>query len=144
MVILVHCDAIIRAICHNLSSAENLENVVVCREFPNVKQDIPLTKTIISVGLEGIDITRGVDSLTISADASPIYYKIGITLCVPKRQTGETCHETGDKVISALKTVVLNYSTTDVKVGQTKYSNTLGALTVPITIRIYNGNVYKG
>ncbi len=139
----MHCDAIIRAICNNLSAAVGIENAVVCREFPNVKQDIPLTKTVISVGLEGVEITCAEDRTAIAANACPIYYKFGVTVCVPKRQTGETCHETVDKVIAALKTVVLNYSTTDVKVGQLKYSNTLGALTVPITIRIFNGNVYK-
>lgn len=143
MVITVHCDAIIRAICHMLTADEGLKNAVVCREFPNVKQDIPLTKTIISVGLEGIEITCAENYTTIHANESPIYYKIGVTVCVPKRQTGETCHETVDKVIAALKAVVMNYSTTDVKVGQLKYSSALGALTVPITVRIFNGNVYR-
>lgn len=139
----MHCDAVIRAICHILSADDGLKNAVVCREFPNVKQDIPLTKTVISVGLEGIEISCALGTNVISAEQSPIYYKFGVTVCVPKRQTGESCHETIDKVMNALSAIVLNYSTTDVKVGQIKYSSTLGALTVPITIRIYNGNAYK-
>lgn len=139
----MHCDAIIRAICHILSAEESLKNAVVCREFPSVKQDIPLTKTVISVGLEGVEVSRASGTMAISAEQSPIYYKFGVTVCVPKRQTGEACHETIDKVLTALSAIVLNYSTTDVRVGQIKYSNTLGALTVPITLRIYNGNAYK-
>ena len=139
----LHCDAIIRAICHILSADEGLQTAIVCREFPNVKQDIPLTKTVISVGLEGIEIKTLEGPDVIGANASPIYYNFGVTVCVPKRQTGENCHETIDKVMNALSAIVLNYSTTEVKVGQLKYSNTLGALTVPITLRIYNGNVYK-
>lgn len=139
----MHSKAIITNICYSLSSDEGLSDVTVTTEFPSQKQDLPLNKTVISVGLEGVTVSGPETDVPITADVSPIYYGIGLTLCVPKFKTGTECHNVVDRVLKALTGTVMEYAVTDLQVGAVKYSDTLGALTVSITLRIYNGNAYK-
>ncbi len=139
----MHSKGIINNLCYSLSVDEGLSDMTVTTEFPSTKQDLPLQKPIISVGLEGITVSGTENDMPITVNASPIYYKIGLTLCVPKFSTGTECHNAVDKVVKALTPTVMEYTVTDVTVGAVKYSSALGALTVPITLRIYNGNAYK-
>ncbi len=134
---------IINYLCNILSLDPTLSDVTVTSEFPASKQDLPLQKAVISVGLEGITVTGADTDVPITAEVSPIYYSIGLTLCVPKAKTGTECHNAVDRVLKALTPMVMEYSVTDVEVGTVKYSGALGALTVPITLRIYKGNAYK-
>ena len=138
----MYCKSIINAICNALASNSALSNITVISEFPAVKQDVPLQKAVISVGLEGVEITGTDTDVAMSVSASPVYYKFGLSLCVPKSKTGTTCHDAVDKVLTALKSFITSYKVTDITVGEMKYSGTLGALTVPITLRIYKGNAY--
>lgn len=136
------CKKLIDYIVSTLSANEALTDMAVITEFPSKKQDIPLKKTVVSVGLEGINVTGVEKGVSVSAEASPINYTIGLTLCVPKSATGSVCHGAVDSILDALATFVAEYSVTDITVGQMKYSSTLGALTVPITVKIFNGNAY--
>ena len=139
----MHSKGIINNLCYSLSADEGLSDVTVTAEFPSVKQDLPLQKPIISVGLEGITVSGAENNIPITAEISPIYYSIGLTLCVPKFSTGAECHNVVDRVMKALTPTVMEYTVTDITVGAVKYSSSLGALTVPISLRIYNGNAYK-
>ena len=139
----MHAKELIEMLCNSLSSNENLEDIKIISEFPSVKQEVPLQKTVVSIGLEGVSITTTKINTQILLDASPVNYKIGMTLCVPKKGTGASCHDAVDRLLDALKPIVCEYSVTDIDVGAMKYSSTLGALTVPITVNIYNGNAYK-
>lgn len=136
------CKKLIDHIVATLSANEALSDTMVITEFPSKRQDIPLENAIVSVGLEGIDVTGVGDALRIAAQASPINYTIGLTLCVPKSATGSVCHSKVDNILSALSAFVAEYSVTDITVGQMKYSSTLSALTVPITLKVFNGNAY--
>ncbi len=138
----MHSKKIIDAICNNLRTDKTLTDITVISEFPAVKQDVPLQKSVVSVGLEGIDIVGTDKDIPIAANASPIYYNFGLTLCVPKSGTGTVCHDAVDRILTSLKSTVADYTVTEISVGQMKYSSTLGALTVSITIRIYNANAY--
>ncbi len=139
----MHAKKLIEMICNSLTIDGSLSDIKVISEFPSVKQEVPLQKTVVSVGLEGISITGTEVSNKVALNASPINYKIGMTLCVPKRGTGASCHDAIDRVLDALKPFICEYSVTDIKVGEMKYSSTLSALTVLITVNIYNGNAYK-
>ncbi|MBQ3551479.1 MAG: hypothetical protein IJA41_10955 [Clostridia bacterium] len=136
------CKKLIDYLVATLSANEALTDMTVITEFPSKRQDLPLENAVVSVGLEGVDITGVGDALQIAADASPVNYTVGLTLCVPKSATGAVCHSAVDGILSALATFVAEYSVTDITVGQMKYSGTLGALTVPITLKIFNGNAY--
>ncbi len=138
----MYCKQIINAIRNDLVSAGALSDISVVSEFPSVKQDVPLQKAVISVGLEGVEISGTDTDVPISTSASPVYYQFGLTLCVPKSKTGTNCHDAVDRVLTALKSTVADYKVTNITVGSVKYSSTLGALTVPITLRIYKGNAY--
>lgn len=138
----MHSKKIIDAICQALISDTSLYDITVISEFPSVKQDVPLQRSVVSVGLEAIEITGTDNELPVSANASPIYYKFGLMLCVPKAGTGTVCHDAVDRILKSLKATVSDYSVTEIKVGQMKYSSALGALTVLITVTVFNGNAY--
>ena len=139
----MHSQKLINNLCTCFLLDDTLSDITVTPEFPSVKQDLPLQKTVISIGLEGITVSGAEKGLQITAEVSPIYYDIGLTLCVPKTKSGTECHNAVDRVLKALTPIVMEYFVTDISVGELKYSSALGALTVPITLRIYNGNAYK-
>lgn len=125
---------------------KDMDNMDILIEYPNKKQDLPLRRPTLAIGLEEYKIvgTKTTEYCqAIARGASYCTVKVKMTLCVPKYGTGTACHTALDIVLKALGRMSNEELLTHIEVGETKYSKSLSCLAVPISVTVCNGNAYN-
>ena len=129
-------------LCDIYNESEFSEGIKYVPEFPNIKQDLPLAHSIVSIGTDKVIVSRGLDGTTIQEDSSPTEVQLKFCICVPKSRSGYDCYKVFDKFLSTTKSLLETYSIIDIRTETIKYSTTINGLILPVQMTVSVGNIY--
>ncbi len=132
------CSKTVEAVFNALSSSALLADAKVIKDFPGIKQDMPLQIPVVSVGLKGATVLSGDETPTLSKDNANGTVEVKISICSPKGKAGSEIINLLDRVLSALSSVLSNVKAQIVDIEEIKYSSTLGCLLIPLSLKITN------
>ncbi|MBE6799547.1 MAG: hypothetical protein E7525_07255 [Ruminococcaceae bacterium] len=140
---MIYSNLIMNAVLATMAGKKTFEDIAIIKEFPRERRDNPLGGVVISLGAESISVKKLSDKNGIEAAASPMTVKVKLTVCVPKSYGGNHCYDVLDRIIEALGELITTYNVASIESGELKYSSTLRALVLPVTVTIDAGNVYE-
>ncbi len=132
------CSKTVEAVFNALSSNALLSDAKVIRDFPSIKQDMPLEVPIVSVGLGGASLQPGGEAAILSNDNALGTVEVKISICSPKSKAGNEAISLLDRVLSALSSVLSSVEAQIVDIEEIKYSSSLGCLLIPLSLKITN------
>lgn len=139
---MIMCSKTVDAVFNALSSSALLADAKVIKDFPSVKQDMPLLVPIVSVGLGGASVLSGDETPILSKDNASGTVNVKINICSPKSKTGSEIISLLDRVLSALSSVFSSLKAQIVDIEEIKYSSSLGCLLIPLSLKITDSNPF--
>lgn len=139
---MISIEALINDVCEILGSSEKTAGITFLPEFPARKQDLPLKHPVVSVGVDRVG-ANPIDSATeLGKNASPCTVRLKLLVCVPKTDSGSSCHKVFDKVISACPLLLGKYRIQRFYTGAIKYSTVIAGLVLPVSIVFSAGEAF--
>lgn len=137
------CSKTVEAVFNALSSNALLSDAKVIRDFPSIKQDMPLEVPIVSVGLGGASLQSSDEAAILSKDNALGTVEVKISICSPKSKAGSEAISLLDRVLSALSSVLSSVKAQIVDIEEIKYSTSLGCLLIPLSLKVTNINPFS-
>ncbi len=139
---MISIDTLIKDVCTTLGNSPKTAGITFLPEFPARKQDLPLKHSVVSVGLDGVNANPIASASKLEQGASPCTVNLKLLICVPKTDSGSSCHKVFDKVISACPLLLEKYDVARIHTGTIKYSTVIAGLVLPLNIAISAGNAF--
>ena len=139
---MISIETLINDVCEILGSSEKTAGITFLPEFPARKQDLPLKHPVVSVGVDRVGSNQTVTTAESEANASPCTVRLKLLICVPKTDSGSSCHRVFDKVISACPLLLDKYQIQRFYTGAIKYSTVIAGLVLPVSIVFSAGEAF--
>ena len=142
---MVSCNTILSNVRSKLTAASGTA-IRYVTEFPATRQDLPLSGPVAAVGIGRMTVENTKDEegnvRYVTAKASSSMVTVTITLCIPKTKLSAGYAGTLDTLLAAAKNLTTAYQVLSITTGDAKYSSSVGALVIPVNIKINAGNLF--
>lgn len=139
---MISIEALIKDVCETLGASDKTSGITFLPEFPARKQDLPLKYPVVSVGVDRVGANQTVASGESESVSSPCTVRLKLLICVPKTNSGSSCHQVFDKVISACPLLLGKYEIQRFYTGAIKYSTVIAGLVLPLNIVFSAGEAF--